>query len=50
MTSPRPRYQVTETARGFQLKDTRTGIAYGRYYVRAGWAIRAAVRLNNLGV
>lgn len=40
------RFQVTEVAGGFAVKDTRDGAIWTRTYTHAGWAIRSATRLQ----
>ena len=42
-----PRFVVTETRHGYQVKDTRSGTPWGKHYRAPGWAIRAAVKLND---
>jgi hypothetical protein len=48
MTNTAARFQVTETRHGYAVKDTRDGSIWSRTYVRIGYAVRAAVKLNEL--
>jgi hypothetical protein len=40
------RFQVTEVQDGYAVKDTRDGSIWTKTYRQAGWATRAAVKLN----
>ena len=42
-----PRFVVAETEYGYQVRDNKSGLGWGKHYRQSGWAIRLATKLND---